>query len=273
MKKSKIMTMLVLAFVCLVSVFSFTGCNNNLEIINIGLSKDIVTDYAINDKIDLNEAKLIITFEDNSQKSIAISSDMITGFDTTTAGTKTLKIKYKEEALTVKYNVYEKDFATVINKVSQTLYNENKYMVTESRFNSSTLVWNIYEYYIKNGNYFKSIPADSPSSYEIYDITNMKCYSASDGSTTTVEYTIKQIYSYAYVFVDTDYTIVKTSLSFDNNLYRLEYNFIDNNSAYQVTAIVSADNKVQEILVTQGLNKVAKLDYVYTDVAEIVWPN
>ena len=76
-----------------------------------------------------------------------------------------------------------------------------------------------------------------------------------------------------YVFVDTDYTIVKTSLSFDNNLYRLEYNFIDNNSAYQVTAIVSADYKVQEILVTQGLNKVAKLDYVYTGVAEIVWPN
>ncbi len=274
MKKiSKIMTMFVLTLVCLVSAISFVGCNNDPKIANIGLSKDIVTDYAINDKINLNEAKLVVTFDNDSQKNIAITSDMITGFDTATAGTKTLKIKYKNEEVSVKYNVYEKDFATVINKVSQNLYNENKYMVTEYRYNSSTTLWDADDYDIKNGNYFKSIPAETPSSYEIYDLVNMKCYSASDGSTKTVNYTLKQIYTYAYTFVDTDYTIVKISLAFDNNMYRLEYNFVDDTTSYQVTAIVSADCKVQEIIVMQGLNKVAKYDYVYTGVAEIVWPN
>ena len=86
MKKTiNIFAKLALAIICFAGVLLVAGCNEK-ELVNIGLSANIKTQYLLNENIDLNGAKLVLTYSDDSQKELVISGDMITGFDTTTIG-------------------------------------------------------------------------------------------------------------------------------------------------------------------------------------------
>ena len=109
MKKStKILTFTV-AFICIIGLcavlfFNF-GQKPTLE--SIGIKGSIQTQYTINEELNLNDAKLILTYSDDTQKEIDITSNMITGFDTTTVGNKTLTITYNGKTAKVNYVVSE----------------------------------------------------------------------------------------------------------------------------------------------------------------------
>ena len=82
MKKAiNVFAKLALAIICFAGVLLVAGCNEK-ELVNIGLSANIKTQYLLNENIDLNGAKLVLTYSDDSQNELVISSDMITGFDT-----------------------------------------------------------------------------------------------------------------------------------------------------------------------------------------------
>ena len=109
MKKStKILTFTV-AFICIIGLcvvlfFNF-GQKPTLE--SIGIKGSIQTQYTINEELNLNDAKLILTYSDDTQKEIDITSNMITGFDTTIVGNKTLTITYNGKTAKVNYVVSE----------------------------------------------------------------------------------------------------------------------------------------------------------------------
>ena len=49
------------------------------------------------EELDVNGGNLLITFADNSKQTVAITPEMVTGFDNSTIGTKNLTVTYKEK--------------------------------------------------------------------------------------------------------------------------------------------------------------------------------
>ena len=107
MKKiTKILTFAI-AFVCL--SLCFAGCvfDGKPTLDSIAINGSIQTQYAKNEALNLNDAKLVLVYSDDSQKEIKILTSMVSGFDTTTAGNKTMTITYKGKTTTVNYVVSE----------------------------------------------------------------------------------------------------------------------------------------------------------------------
>lgn len=73
---------------------------------SIAISTSIKNAYFTGDILDLEGTKLNVVFEDDSSASINVTSTMVTGFDTSTAGTnKELTITYGDKSIKVTYNV------------------------------------------------------------------------------------------------------------------------------------------------------------------------
>ena len=107
MKKLTKILSFAIAFVCF--SLCFAGCSFNLgqkpTLESIDIKGSIQTEYAINERLNLNGAKLILTYSNDSQKELDVTASMVSGFDTTTAGNKTLTITYKEKTARVDYIV------------------------------------------------------------------------------------------------------------------------------------------------------------------------
>lgn len=266
-KLTKIMTSIVLAFGLFACVFSFAGCQGNeKELINIGLSKEIKTEYAINEKIDLNDAKLVLTYNDDSQKEMTISNDMITGFDTTTVGEKTLTISYNAKEIKVAYKVYIKDFDTIMNNVSINFLNESKFYLKAQENVENEWRDSLYDY-VKNGRYLKLINGEIEV---IYDLINHKSYYKNEVKDSDMKLTDISYYS----IINQSSVLQKTSVDFVNNEYRLSYICQVGSSPVQANATISADLRVKEIFLV-NIDSVAKgkLIFDYVNVPEITVPN
>ena len=74
-------------------------------ITSIELDSSAKTDYLVGDKF--GGANLLITYETGATKKVAVSEDMLNGFDTATAGEKTVKIAYGETELEYVIHVTE----------------------------------------------------------------------------------------------------------------------------------------------------------------------
>lgn len=107
MKKiSKILLPLTLVLVAFVGLIGFTGCGSEgKKVVNIGLNKEIKTQYDVNEELNLEGLELIISFNNYTQENIKITNDMVTGFDTKTLGPKQMVIKYLDNSLTINYTV------------------------------------------------------------------------------------------------------------------------------------------------------------------------
>lgn len=102
---------------CLTSIFviisislCFLGCNNNTnkttaEIIGIDLVGSIKTNYYVGDELNLNNAKLRVAYDNDTQNEINLLSTMIYNFNTNTLGNYTLKITYKGFSINKNYTV------------------------------------------------------------------------------------------------------------------------------------------------------------------------
>lgn len=96
---------LVVIGACVGLAVHFNLFGTNATLTKIDLDKQIQTEYHLKDQINLNGAKIIATYSNKQTETIDITSDMISGFNTTTAGTRTLTITYKEKTKQVLYTV------------------------------------------------------------------------------------------------------------------------------------------------------------------------
>lgn len=273
MKKiAKILLMFVLTVSCFASVVAFAGCKEK-TIENIGLSNEIKTEYQLNEKLDLLGAKLVLTFSDNTQNEIIITTNMVSGFDTTTVGLKTLKITYRTKEITVDYVVKE-DFNTIMSKAAQNLLNADKFEAKMQRYNA-VIGWYDYDGYIKNNNCFKVIDLESENSYYLYNLDNLVNIKSYDSSNSTVRIEegrdIYQIYSYALGLIyssNESTTFTEISTKIENGKYVVNYNFKQGeDQAMLVTATFSSDCKVEHILIAN----VCQITYSYTNVPSLSW--
>lgn len=109
----------ILALALLVCSFTLVACgdkNNNggknsgggLEgksIEKIELVTDIKDAYFVGETLDITEAKIKVTYKNQTTEEIVILAEMVSGFDTSTAGEKTLVVTYEEKTIEVPYTV------------------------------------------------------------------------------------------------------------------------------------------------------------------------
>ena len=82
------------------------------------------TEYYVGDSLDISNGKLKVTYNDNSTKTVSFSEATITGFDSSTTGTKTIRVTY--EGKTVTYTITVKKENSVGDNVYR-IYGDNRY--------------------------------------------------------------------------------------------------------------------------------------------------
>lgn len=107
MNKKMTKTIIILVIVCLLSVIVLTACSKEKGVSSIqivqGSFKEI---YALDEKLNLTNAKIQVTYTDGSTANVAITENMVTGFDTSTTTTgKTLTVTYKGKTTNFIYKV------------------------------------------------------------------------------------------------------------------------------------------------------------------------
>lgn len=86
------------------------GSNEDIEdfIVDIEVADDFIpTNIYVNDSLDLVGKTLIAIFKSGKTETVLVTSDMISGVDTSTKGKKELKITYHNIIKTINYNVLE----------------------------------------------------------------------------------------------------------------------------------------------------------------------
>ena len=106
MKKMKVMPVVLLAL-CLSVLLVFTACNTQeptdtgdtqaLTLIGVEIkSQPDKTEYFVGEELCLDGASLTVRYSDGSTAEKAVTADMVTGYDKTSAGTQTLTVTYAE---------------------------------------------------------------------------------------------------------------------------------------------------------------------------------
>lgn len=131
--------MLASVFVCMLSVFVFVGCGQP-KVTSIALSKRIKIVYELGDEIDFGDAKLVVKFDNEEEKEVELSMDMISGFDTDTVGDKEMTISYEGKTLTVYYVVNEREWLSLLSNAFDKLL-ETKEWCVESNVVEGVISW------------------------------------------------------------------------------------------------------------------------------------
>jgi len=268
MKKiTKILSALVLVVACFAGIMTFAGCDNSNKVLNsIGLDKSIKTTYCLNEELDFQGAKLVLFYEDDTASLITLSQSMVTGFHTLTVGTRELTITYKEKTTKVEYTVSE-DTAALLNTVSQNLLNAQKVKATMQGGVG-------YDEMQRDGNNFKF----KDSNGSVYVCT----YPFKTTDTNPDIWKDKKTEEIVGQYLGSDLlaglaTSNSVSVEFKNQKYVitiLNYNYMG--TAYDYELVVSADKNIEKL--TQKNNSTSgvettTINYFYTNLPEIVWPN
>ena len=95
------------------------------KLTSIDINGEIKSTYTVGECLDLNRAKLLLTYSNDSQSEITIGTNMVSGFDSSTAGEKTLTITYKGKTTQVNYTVsnitYNEPNATEVYRTQSAL--------------------------------------------------------------------------------------------------------------------------------------------------------
>jgi hypothetical protein len=78
------------------------------QVTSISVKTKPANTYLTGGTLDVTNGTLTVTYEDNTTSTIALTADMVSGFDTATAGEKTLTVTYKGKTATMPYLVIEK---------------------------------------------------------------------------------------------------------------------------------------------------------------------
>ena len=80
---------------------------------SISVTEDIKTEYYVGDELNLDYGMIKLLYEDGSVSYVAISEDMITGFDTETPGDKTVTVTYEGKTCTYTITVKEAEVSSL----------------------------------------------------------------------------------------------------------------------------------------------------------------
>lgn len=96
-----------IAFLLIICPFFFTACGDGGDptISSIEIIGDVKTTYYVGEELNIEGLQVKIIKSDDSSSTITLTSDMVSGFDSSTAGTKTLTVTYNEKTATVEYIV------------------------------------------------------------------------------------------------------------------------------------------------------------------------
>ena len=109
MKKIKFLSIPLI--VCMLVMFAFTGCSDN-EIVSASIRTNSFKQYYnVDDELDLTNAYLVVDYKNGESSQYNITEEMISGFDTTTTGKKTMTITYQGTAVEYQFNVYNDENA------------------------------------------------------------------------------------------------------------------------------------------------------------------
>ena len=89
------------------------GGSGSTTIESVEIVGELKTNYFVGDELDIEGIQVKITKSDNSTETITLTANMISGFDTTSAGEKTLTVTYEEETATVVYYVVEPQITSI----------------------------------------------------------------------------------------------------------------------------------------------------------------
>lgn len=111
---------LMLAFLIVLCPLSLSACKDKNDddgknnpgttgnpLVSITLSENLKDTFFLNEELNLDGIDVVLTYKDDSTKNIDLSLDMISGFDTSTTGEKTLTVTYKKKTYTHDYTVVE----------------------------------------------------------------------------------------------------------------------------------------------------------------------
>lgn len=131
MNMKKLVCFLTAVAILVISCFGLAACKDKDADIAVSA---VIVDGSIKDVFDVDEsfcfdtAKLNVTFKDGSVKEIAVDSNMLTGFDTSTTGLKTLTVTYGEITLNAEYEV------VYLNYPSREIVTEARLSVNQSAY-------------------------------------------------------------------------------------------------------------------------------------------
>lgn len=112
MNKKTLKTLVILTLICLLPLLVLSACNKEKTVASIqivqGSFKEI---YSLDEKLNLTNAKILVTYTDNTTANVSITSSMISGFDTSTTTTgKALTVSYKGKSVNFIYKVQSSIF-------------------------------------------------------------------------------------------------------------------------------------------------------------------
>lgn len=130
MKKNNLLKLTFVICLALIIPLIIQGCDLFGGKAKLSLHQEIKTSYEINETLDVSGGLLKYIDEDGNESFIEITSDMVSGFTTQTAGTRNMVISYNQKQVMVEYTVYELELTDMVWYISQeTTTNNMKYFV------------------------------------------------------------------------------------------------------------------------------------------------
>lgn len=267
MKMKRFAKVLCFALVVFAGVMMFGGCSNGASLENIGLSEPIKTNYKLNETLDLGTSKLVLTYSDDSQQTISITTSMISGFDSSTCGRKTMTISYKGKSEKIDYVVYTTDAATVKSAIRTKLIDTDKILlqVVKSMDDISATFT-----YVRNANIYKLVGVNGGTDEQYYDTVAHKEYKNNDdGEAEIVDFegTDEQIIDNYFIFSiwEAGCTISNQEVKIANEEYVLTYSYDTNlGISHNVTITASMDFSIRTMKIVETLTEDESVDYECT---------
>ena len=265
----KFAKVLCLALVVFAGVMMFGGCSNGASLENIGLSAPIKTNYKLNEALDLGTSKLVLTYSDDSQQTISITTSMISGFDSSTCGRKTMTISYKGKSEKIDYVVYTTDATIVKSAIRTKLIGTDKILLQATKAMddaSSTFTC------VRNANIYKLVGINDADE-QYYDTKSHKEYKIYEdperGETGLVDFdgTDEQMIDGCFLFNGWSMgcTISNQKVQIANGEYVLTYNYTTSSGAtHNVTINTSMDFSIRAMKIVETAISNADYKCIYT---------
>ncbi|HBK02285.1 MAG TPA: hypothetical protein DDY77_04565, partial [Clostridiales bacterium] len=129
LKGKKFWIIVLAALMCVFAALS-VGCSKTVTSVTATTTK---TEYALNEKFA--GGKMTVVFSDGSKQTFDLTADMLTGFDTSVAGEKTVIAKYKDYSASFKITVVGVKYTSLTVKEGS-----KKEYFTNSDYNAGDII-------------------------------------------------------------------------------------------------------------------------------------
>ena len=118
----KFYLILTLLFLTL-SVSLFACSERKIESVTLP-ANSFKSDFVVDERLDLTGTYVVVRYSGGEEEEVEITPDMISGFDTTTTGGKTLSVRYKDFVMDSSYRVFNPENAAkeIVTKARLILY-------------------------------------------------------------------------------------------------------------------------------------------------------